>query len=44
MYQIFLNSDKGIIHLVSTQNVPKKHDFLPPNARTGMCISGVKKY
>ena len=33
----------GIIHLVSTQNFPKKLYFLPPDTLTYVCVSGGKK-
>ena len=34
----------GILHLVHTQNFPKKQHFLPPETHTYMCESGDKKY
>ena len=31
-----------MIHLVSPQNLQKNYHFLPPDAHTSICISGVQ--
>ena len=35
---------QGIIHVLHTQNFPKKQHFLKPDTHTYLCVSGGKKY
>ena len=37
-----IQNRKVIIHLVHTQHFPKNEHFLPADAHTNVCVSGVR--